>query len=113
MLPAPAIVRRALLPAAGLALLVLAATGALPGLIAALAYLLPLLLLLLAMKARGYPGERALLARMGGRSGDRARPSTGSSVPISLPRATVPRGGCLIAFSLAVRPPPATRAVTS
>jgi hypothetical protein len=93
---------------AALPLLGLAASGLLPGLPEAIAYLLPPLLLLTTLLARRYPGERALLAviarrgRWGRAAGD-VRPH-----PAGLhPRALVPRGGSLLAFSLAVRPPPA------
>jgi hypothetical protein len=90
-----------------IALAALAASGLLPGLLDALAYLLPPLLLLLALVARRYPGERALLALIAGRRRPvRGRTDAPAAARIR-PRATVPRGGALIASSLAVRPPPA------
>jgi len=81
------------------------------GMVDALAYLLPALLLLLAVAARRYPGERALLALLERRQ--RRRRDSDSVVCVSRPRALLPRGGRLIASSLAVRPPPASRAALS
>jgi hypothetical protein len=102
--PFPA--RRGLfLTVAGVALAALAGSGLLPGLVDALAYLLPPLLLLLALVARRYPGERTLLALIAGRRPPRRRACTRAGARIR-PRAMVPRGGALIASSLAVRPPP-------
>jgi hypothetical protein len=77
------------------------------GLGGALLYLLPPLLLVLALATRRYPGERALLALMGRSERHRRRPRiAGAAPPRPRPRATLPRGGRLIASSLAVRPPP-------
>jgi len=81
------------------------------GMVDALAYLLPALLLLLAVAARRYPGERALLALLERRQ--RRRRDSDSVVCVSRPRALLPRGGRLIASSLAVLPPPASRAAPS
>jgi len=92
--------------AIGLLLVVLACT--LPGLTGALAYLLPALLLLLALGARRYPGERALLALI---VRGRHRRAHVDALRRARPRALLPRGGRLIATSLAVRPPPPFRAV--
>jgi hypothetical protein len=98
--------RRVLLTAAAIALLGLAGSGALPGLLDSLAYLLPPLLLLLALATHRYPGERALLALIG-RGGSRRRcPRVAGAAPRPRLRAALPRGGRLIASSLAVRPPP-------
>jgi hypothetical protein len=78
-----------------------------PGALDGLVYLLPALLLGLTLAIRGYPGERALAALTGRRRERRTRgaktstPTTGAA-----PRALLPRGGRLIAASLAVRPPP-------
>jgi hypothetical protein len=76
------------------------------------AYLLPPLLLLLALAMRRYPGEQALLALMsqGDRRGGRDR--VDGATPKPRPRALVPRGGGLIASSLAVRPPPVPAVVS-
>lgn len=96
-----------------LAALVTAPThGALAGFGGALAYLLPPLLLALALALRRYPGERVLLAliRQGHRR--RAHAALKATSIRSRPRALVPRGGRLIASSLAVRPPPARVAVS-
>lgn len=106
---------RALAAAAGLA--VLAAAGACAGLgpvAHALAYLLPALLLLLALAARRYPGEGSLLAVIAKR---RARSTphgpAAARVRRPCPRALVPRGGRLLACSLAVRPPPVLRSAAT
>src|ERR1700681_972403 len=71
-----------------------------PSLVQPLLYLLPALLLLLALASRLYPGERALLRLVG-----RGRPGRRHALDVcgfrrSRPRALVPRGGRLIAFSL-------------
>jgi hypothetical protein len=109
-----ATIRRRLLPiAAAVALLALAASGALPGLLDALAYLLPPLLLLVVLVARRYPGERALLALIAGDRHGRRSTCIGFLIAKRRPRAMVPRGGRLIACSLAVRPPPAPHATPS
>jgi hypothetical protein len=102
----PAIGRRLLVTAIAVAVgFGVVASTVLPGLAEGTAYLLPALLLLLALAARRYPGELALLALMDrrrrrrhGGAGDRCRESPR--------RGLVPRGGALIAFSLAERPPP-------
>jgi hypothetical protein len=88
------------------AVLGLGTYGALPGVSEATLYLLPALLLLAVLAARRYPGERALLAMM-----RQQRPCSrwihaDEIARQSRPRALVPRGGALIAFALAVRPPP-------
>jgi hypothetical protein len=69
----------------------------------------PALVLLVMLALRRYPGERvlAVLASHGG--GHRARPRTSSQLPRSADIAS-PRGGLLLARSLAVRPPPAALA---
>jgi hypothetical protein len=72
-----------------------------------LAYLLPLLLLLLTLGLRRYPGEHVLLAAIARRSRRRAASRRRSRVRRPSPRTVMPRGGLLIAFALAVRPPPA------
>ena len=83
---------------------------ALPGFAEAISFLLPALVLLATLAARRYPGERALLAMIGERGGRRVR-SPIAIAPRFRPRALVPRGGALIAASLAVRPPPLTTAI--
>jgi hypothetical protein len=101
---------RLLLPAAAICAAALAALVAQrsPGaLLSALAYLLPALMLGLALARRRYPGERRLLALIGARPAP-PRHRTATQTPTrGRPRAAMPRGGRLIAFSLAVRPPPA------
>jgi hypothetical protein len=67
--------------------------------------LLPAMLLVCVLFARRYPGERLLLrwtdARRGvGRRATSARPAPRRQL------ARVPRGGLLMGFALAVRPPP-------
>jgi hypothetical protein len=98
--------RRLALAAAALLLASVLLTGASAPALQALAYLLPALLLLSALWARRYPGERALLAAIvapgpGSGSGADAARQTAPAL-----RALLPRGGRLIACSLAVRPPP-------
>jgi hypothetical protein len=92
---------------AGLTALMVAGVvgGAHGALIEGLMYLLPALLMLLVLAARLYPGERALLAAI--RAAPRSHRAAGSAPVPGRPRAALPRGGDLIASSLAVRPPPA------
>jgi hypothetical protein len=97
--------RRLLLYAATLGLLGAAACAALPGGGEALAYLLPALLMMVALAARWYPGERTLLRLARGRHARRPT-GEGANGPRQPRRALLPRGGRLIASSLAVRPPP-------
>jgi len=78
---------------------------------AMLLYLLPALALAASLILRRYPGERRLLALIAGRSKPRRRPEARTTAG-ARPRALVPRGGLLIACSLAVRPPP-RRPITS
>jgi hypothetical protein len=101
-------------PLAGFALAsALVVVGSLVGLAGALAYLLPPLLLVAALLLRRYPGERALLALMA-RAHRRARRRAPHIAMPCLPRAVAPpRGARLLAFSLAVRPPPARLAGSS
>jgi hypothetical protein len=70
----------------------------------ALFYLAPLLVLLVPLLARRYPGERLLLRAV--RSRGRPRPARVLAPPARKPRAALPSGGRLIAAGLAVRPPP-------
>jgi hypothetical protein len=70
-----------------------------------LLYLLPALALAVPLLLRRYPGERRLLALIAGRSEPRRRAGARTTAT-ARPRALVPRGGLLIACSLAVRPPP-------
>jgi hypothetical protein len=78
---------------------------------AMLLHLLPALALAAALILRRYPGERRLLALIAGRSKPRRCPVARSTATVR-PRARVPRGGLLVACSLAVRPPP-RRPITS
>jgi hypothetical protein len=80
--------------------------GVLAGLATALPYLLPPLLLLLVLVLRRYPGERALLTLMARNEPRHARARLRGVAPRWGTRVFVPRGGRLIASSLAVRPPP-------
>jgi hypothetical protein len=79
-------------------------------LLLALGYLAPALVLVLALVCRRYPGERVLrrLAAARHARGHRSPARTGGA-PAS--HARLPRGGRLIAYSLADRPPPAVVAV--
>lgn len=75
-----------------------------------LAYLTPALVLFAALALRRYPGERALLAWIESRRSRRDRRHMRPRGLVRLrPRALLPRGGRLIACSLAVRPPPSSR----
>jgi hypothetical protein len=105
--------RRATPLLGALALLGLAVSGVLPGSAEALAHLLPAVLLLFALVARRYPGERVLLAAIERGRRQRRRRGAGSLVGVARARMTVPRGGLLLAFALAVRPPPAPRVALS
>jgi hypothetical protein len=71
---------------------------------AGLLHLLPALLMGCVLLARRYPGE-AVLLRWAHASRPRRRPAGVRGGP-SRALAGVPRGGLLIAFALAVRPPP-------
>ena len=93
--------RLALLGLAALTVAVLAVSWIDPGVLCALpALVLPLLLAL-----RRYPGERILTALSGVRRGRRRRSAPRVPLPICalIPG---PRGGLLLARSLADRPPP-------
>jgi hypothetical protein len=68
-------------------------------------YLLPALALLLALRARRYPGERSLLALIARRR-SRRRAAVTVCRYRAVPRATLARGGALLGEALAVRPPP-------
>lgn len=67
--------------------------------------LAPALLLALVLAARRYPGER-LLATLAGRERRRRVRAGAIRCPSRLHHVRVPRGGLLMAFALAVRPPP-------
>jgi hypothetical protein len=77
--------------------------------IPALLYLLPPLLLIAALLLRRYPGERQLIALARARRKPRRR-CIAPAWSQSRPSALLPRGGKLIASSLAVRPPPVAAA---
>ncbi len=70
--------------------------------------LAPALVLVGTLLARRYPGERLLLA-LAAREHDRRLRPVGRSVPALARTADIPRGGLLMAFALAVRPPPCSR----
>jgi hypothetical protein len=72
--------------------------------VATLLYLVPLLVLLVPLLARRYPGERLLLGVARRRRTPRAVRVL--APPARKPRAALPSGGRLIAAGLAVRPPP-------
>lgn len=80
--------------------------GSLVGLAGALAYLLPPLLLIAALLLRRYPGERALLALMARADRRSRRHAPHIAMPCPPGAVVLPRGSRLLAFSLAVRPPP-------
>ncbi len=100
------IVRSRVLPAlAILAGAVLCAHGGAAA--AGLLFMAPALALAAMLSRRRYPGERLLGARLG-RDPERrtARAGHGRRRRLPISRTRVPRGGLLMAFSLAVRPPP-------
>jgi len=78
----------------------------------ALLYLLPAVLLAVLLVLRRYPGERRLVALS-----CPERQASNAEKALRLlprgPRAGIPRGGLLIACSLAVRPPPVSVGVIS
>jgi hypothetical protein len=75
---------------------------------AGLLCLAPAALLAIPLAVRRYPGERALLALAGARRTRRRRlASAVLGQSLSAPRAMLARGGMLLGFGLAVRPPPA------
>jgi hypothetical protein len=89
---------------AGLAALCLHAGADAAGLLC----LAPAALLVIPLALRRYPGERALLALAGARRPRRRRPAAEPlSRSLPAPRAMLARGGTLLGFGLAVRPPPA------
>jgi hypothetical protein len=104
--------RRGGLGLAALVVLVSCTYLALPGVAEAISFLLPGLLLLAALVGRQYPGERTLLAIIH-KARRRARSAVSATVGRSRPRALLPRGGDLLATSLAVRPPPLAATVPS
>jgi hypothetical protein len=71
----------------------------------------PALVLLVVLALRRYPGERILAVLTARRGRHRAWARTSSQPPRSADIAS-PRGGLLLARSLAVRPPPATLAAS-
>ena len=68
-------------------------------------FLVPAFALVAPLVASRYVGERRLLALAAVNRSASSRPRT-RALWQSRPRAHLPRGGLLIAFSLAVRPPP-------
>jgi hypothetical protein len=74
-------------------------------------FLAPALLLLATLNARRYPGERLLLGLAARAREKRLRPSRTRSAPTARPH-HVPRGGLLMGFALAVRPPPGSAATS-
>jgi hypothetical protein len=78
-----------------------------PGLL----FLAPAFVLALTLWARRYPGERLLLAFAAGARGRKLRPAVRGRMPRTRTRA-VPRGGLLMGFALAVRPPPCAHAAS-
>jgi hypothetical protein len=103
---------RLLVAVATIALAGIATHYAQGALIEALAYLLPALLLLVVLATRSYPGERALLALIERKRRLRHGSTAGLIGRQPSLRAVVPRGGRLIAASLAERPPPSLAAVS-
>lgn len=77
-----------------------------------LLFLAPALLLATTLLTRRYPGERLLLA-FAARRGTRRAPAAIGARRLPFRRARVmPRGGLLMGFALAVRPPPLARSTS-
>lgn len=72
-----------------------------------LLHLAPALILVAALLARRYPGEHLIVRLTGGLSRTRRRVRARAVKARAHVVAFVPRGGLLLARSLAVRPPPA------
>lgn len=72
----------------------------------ALLCLAPALVLMAALLARRYPGERLLISLAADRRPRRTRISASPRRPRAFGFARVPRGGLLLGCALAVRPPP-------
>ena len=70
-----------------------------------LLFLAPALVLAVALVRRRYPGERVLKRLARARPQRRLGPPSVAHAPCT-PPARTPRGGLLLGFSLAVRPPP-------
>jgi hypothetical protein len=66
----------------------------------------PAVALLAVLFTRRYPGEKLLLRLAARRDGRPRRRSAGTCRLPQLPAMQVPRGGLLMGFALAVRPPP-------
>lgn len=99
--------RLAALLAVAVAASILALAASVPGAFEGLVYLLPPLALAATFALGRYPGERALVALAAGRArSGRRRGRARPAAPAPVARRCVPRGGLLIAASLAVRPPP-------
>ena len=88
------------------------ALDALTGGCAGLAHALPFVLLVIPLLAGRYLGERHLV-RLIGAPPPRSRRHTAPRGSRPLYARTLPRGGCLIAHSLAVRPPPLVSAAST
>jgi hypothetical protein len=73
---------------------------------------LPTLVLLVLLALRRYPGERILMVLCEARRQRGQRPRSSVSFA-GRPGIAVPRGGLLLACSLAVRPPPTARFAAS
>ncbi len=80
-----------------------------------LLHLAPALVLVVALLVRRYPGERMIvrLAGSGSPTRVRRRARVRARKPQTYVAALVPRGGLLLARSLAVRPPPAAATTTT
>ena len=102
---------RVLLLAAALAAFPVALT--VPGLEVGVLFLSPAIILLASLMTGRYVGEERLhrLAAAYGPSRRRRRPPAVAVTHLPRPRAALPRGGRLVATSLAVRPPPLHLAV--
>jgi hypothetical protein len=98
--------RRVRIALLAVALVAFAAALLVPGMETGILLLSPAIVLLASLLSGHYLGEESLhrlAATFGGRRPRRAR---AAGRPLPRPRALMPRGGRLVATSLAVRPPP-------
>lgn len=83
-----------------------------PGLEVGVLFLSPAIILLASLMSGRYVGEERLQRLAAAcRPDRRRRPRAVVQARLPRPRAALPRGGCLVATSLAVRPPPLCLAV--
>lgn len=107
--PWPAPGRRLTVAALGVGVAIVGAAAAMTDSYAWLAQLCPSALIVMSLLTGRYIGEERL-GELAGRQSARPRPRGTHRLPSTRPDRLVPRGGCLIASFLAVRPPPPSAA---